>query len=69
MEDTKLTREDIMDAVACAGIIFVTCFITYMLGVNSGKKQYQKTMIRLARKNGEIWRIIDGGHRRTVTYF
>lgn len=69
MEDTKLTKKDIMDIAVGAGIIFVTGFIAYKLGVESGKKQYQKTMIRLARKNGEIWRIVDGDHRLTVTYF
>jgi hypothetical protein len=69
MEDTKLTKKDIMDVAVGAGIIFVTGFIAYKLGVESGKKQYQKTMIMLARKNGEIWRIVDGDHRLTVTYF
>ncbi len=69
MEDTKLTKKDIMDVAVGAGIIFVTGFIAYKLGVDSGKKQYQKTMIRLARKNGEIWRIVDRDHRLTVTYF
>ena len=49
--------------------IIVVGFISYKLGVDSGKKQYQKTMIRLARKNGEIWRIVDRDHRLTVTYF
>lgn len=69
MEDTKLTKHDVMDIAVCAGIIFVTGLIAYKLGVDSGKRQYQKTMIRLARKNGEIWRIVDGNHRLTVTYF
>ncbi len=69
MEDTKLTKKDIMDVAVGSGIIFVTGFIAYKLGVDSGKKQYQKTMIRLARKNGEIWRIVDRDHRLTVTYF
>ncbi len=69
MEDTKLTKKDIMDVAVGAGIIFVTGFIAYKLGMDSGKKQYQKTMIRLARKNGEIWRIVDRDHRLTVTYF
>lgn len=58
-----------MDIAVGAGIIFVTGLITYKLGVDSGKRQYQKTMIRLVRKNGEIWRIVDGNHRLTVTYF
>ena len=69
MEERKLTKEDIMDIAVGAGIIFVTGFVAYKLGVDSGKKQYQKTMIRLARKNGEIWRIVDRDHRLTVTYF
>lgn len=69
MEDTKLTKEDIMDIAVGVGIIFVTGFIAYKLGVDSGKKQYQKTMVRLARKNGEIWRIVDRDHKLTVTYF
>ncbi len=69
MKDRKMTREDIMDVVVGVGIIFVTGFIAYKLGVDSGKKQYQKTMIRLTRKNGEIWRIVDRDHRLTVTYF
>ncbi|WP_288878272.1 MULTISPECIES: hypothetical protein [Bacteroidales] len=69
MEDTKLTKHDVMDIAVGAGIIFVTGLIAYKLGVDSGKRQYQKTMIRLARKNGEIWRIVDGNHRLTVTYF
>lgn len=69
MEDTKLTKYDVMDIAVGAGIIFVTGLIAYKLGVDSGKRQYQKTMIRLARKNGEIWRIVDGNHRLTVTYF
>lgn len=69
MEDRKMTREDIVDVAVGAGIIFVTGFIAYKLGVDSGKKQYQKTMIKLARKNGEIWRIVDRDHRLTVTYF
>lgn len=69
MEDKKLTREDIVDVAVGVGIIFVTGFVAYKLGVDSGKKQYQKTMIRLARKNGEIWRIVDRDHRLTVTYF
>ncbi len=69
MEERKLTREDIMDVAVSVGIIFVTGFVAYKLGVDSGKKQYQKTMIRLARKNGEIWRIVDRDHRLTVTYF
>ena len=69
MEDTKLTKHDVMDIAVGAGIIFVTGLIAYKLGVDSGKMQYQKTMIRLARKNGEIWRIVDGNHRLTVTYF
>lgn len=69
MEDTKLTKKDVMDVAVGVGIIFVTGFIAYKLGVDSGKKQYQKTMIRLARKNGEIWRIVDRDHRLTVTYF
>lgn len=69
MEDKKLTREDIMDVAVGVGIIFVTGFVAYKLGVDSGKKQYQKIMIKLARKNGEIWRIVDRGHRLTVTYF
>ncbi len=69
MEDTKLTKKDIMDVAVGAGIIFVTGFIAYKLGMDSGKKQYQKTMIRLARKNGEIWCIVDRDHRLTVTYF
>lgn len=69
MEDTKLTKHDVMDIAVGAGIIFVTGLIAYKLGVDSGKRQYQKTMIRLARKNGEIWCIVDGNHRLTVTYF
>lgn len=69
MEDTKLTKHDVMDIAVGAGIIFVTGLIAYKLGVDSGKRQYQKIMIRLARKNGEIWRIVDGNHRLTVTYF
>ena len=69
MEDTKLTKHEVMDIAVGAGIIFVTGLIAYKLGVDSGKRQYQKTMIRLARKNGEIWRIVDGNHRLTVTYF
>lgn len=69
MEERKLTKEDIMDIAVGAGIIFVTGFVAYKLGVDSGKKQYQKTMIRLARNNGEIWRIVDIDHRLTVTYF
>lgn len=69
MEDKKLAKKDIMDIAVSAGIIFVTGFVAYKLGVDSGKKQYQKTMIRLARKHGEIWRIVDGDHRLTVTYF
>lgn len=69
MEDTKLTKHDVMDIAVGAGIIFVTGLIAYKLGVDSGKRQYQKTMIRLARKNGEIWRIVDGNHGLTVTYF
>lgn len=69
MEDTKLTKHDVMDIAVGAGIIFVTGLIAYKLGVDSGKRQYQKTMIKLARKNGEIWRIVDGNHRLTVTYF
>lgn len=69
MEDKKLTKEDIIDVAVGVGIIFVTGFIAYKLGVDSGKKQYQKTMIRLARRNGEIWRIVDKDHRLTVTYF
>lgn len=69
MEDTKLTKHDVMDIAVGAGIIFVTGLIAYKLGVDSGKRQYQKTMIRLARKNGEIWRIVDGNHRLIVTYF
>ncbi len=69
MEDKKLTREDIVDVAVGVGIIFMTGFVAYKLGVDSGKKQYQKTMIRLARKNGEIWRIVDRDHRLTVTYF
>lgn len=69
MENKKLTREDIMDIAVGAGIIFVTGFVAYKLGVNSGERQYQRTMIKLARKNGEIWRIVDRDHRLTVTYF
>ncbi len=69
MEERKLTREDVVDVAVGVGIIFVTGFVAYKLGVDSGKKQYQKTMIRLARKNGEIWRIVDRDHRLTVTYF
>lgn len=69
MEDTKLTKHDVMDIAVGAGIIFVTGLIAYKLGVDSGKRQYQKTMIKLAGKNGEIWRIVDGNHRLTVTYF
>ena len=69
MEERKLTKEDIMDIAVGAGIIFVTGFVAYKLGVDSGKKQYQKTMIRLARNNGEIWRIVDRDHRLTVKYF
>ena len=69
MEDKKFTREDIVDVAVGVGIIFVTGFVAYKLGVDSGKKQYQKTMIRLARNNGEIWRIVDRDHRLTVTYF
>ena len=69
MEDKKLTREDIVDVAVGVGIIFVTGFVAYKLGVDSDKKQYQKTMIRLARNNGEIWRIVDRDHRLTVTYF
>lgn len=64
MKDRKLTKKDVM-----VGIIFLTGFIAYRLGVDSGKEQYQKTMIKLARKNGEIWRIVDKEHRLTVTYF
>lgn len=69
MEDLKLTEEDIRDAAVGIGIIFVTGLIAYSLGVSRGKKQYQQTMIRLARKHGEIWRIVDKDHRLTVTYF
>lgn len=69
MEETKLTKKDVMDIAVGVGIIFVTGFIAYKFGVDSGKKQYQKTMVRLARKNGEIWRIVDRDHRLTVTYF
>lgn len=69
MEDTKLTKKDIMDIAVGAGIILATGFVAYKLGIDSGKRQYQKTIIRLARKNGEIWRIVDGNHRLTVTYF
>ncbi len=69
MEERKRTREDVVDVAVGVGIIFVTGFVAYKLGVDSGKKQYQKTMIRLARKNGEIWRIVDRDHRLTVTYF
>lgn len=64
-----MEREDIVDVAVGVGIIFMTGFVAYKLGVDSGKKQYQKTMIRLARKNGEIWRIVDRDHRLTVTYF
>jgi hypothetical protein len=64
-----MERKDIMDVAVGAGIIFVTSFIAYKLGVDSGKRQYQRTMIKLARKNGEIWRIVDKDHRLTVTYF
>lgn len=69
MEDTKLTKKDVMDVAVGVGIIFVTGFVAYKLGVDSGKKQYQKTMIRLTRKNGEIWCIVDRDHKLTVTYF
>lgn len=69
MKDKKMERKDIMDVAVGAGIIFVTSFIAYKLGVDSGKRQYQRTMIKLARKNGEIWRIVDKDHRLTVTYF
>lgn len=69
MEDTKRTKRDVIDAAVGVGIILVTGFIWYKVGVDSGKKQYQKTMIRLARRNGEIWRIVDKGHKLTVTYF
>ncbi len=69
MEERKLTRGDIMDVAVGVGIIFVTGFVAYKLGVDSGKKQYQKTMIKLARRNGEIWRIVDKDHKLTVTYF
>ena len=69
MQNEKLTKKEVMDIAVGVGVIFITGFISYKLGVDSGKKQYQKTMIRLARKNGEIWRIVDGGHRLTVTYF
>ena len=58
-----------MDVAVGAGIIFVTSFIAYKLGEDSEKRQYQRTMIKLARKNGEIWRIVDKDHRLTVTYF
>lgn len=69
MEDKKLTKKEAMDVVVGVGIIFITGFVAYKLGVDSGKKQYQKIMIKLARKNGEIWRIVDRDHRLTVTYF
>ncbi|NBH28739.1 hypothetical protein D3Z60_24165 [Lachnospiraceae bacterium] len=69
MQNKKLTKKEVMDIAVGAGVIFITGFISYKLGVDSGKKQYQKTMIRLARKNGEIWRIVDRDHRLTVTYF
>lgn len=69
MQNEKLTKKEVMDIAVGAGVIFITGFISYKLGVDSGKKQYQKTMIRLARKNGEIWRIVDRDHRLTVTYF
>lgn len=69
MEDTKLKKEEIRDVAVGIGIIFVTGLIAYSLGVRHGEKQYQKTMIRLARKHGEIWRIVDKDHRLTVTYF
>ncbi|MCM1090085.1 MAG: hypothetical protein NC413_04525 [Muribaculum sp.] len=69
MEDKKLTKKEAMDVAVGVGIIFVTGFVAYKLGVDSGKKQYQKIMIKLARKNGEIWRIVDRDHRLTVTYF
>lgn len=68
MEETKLTKEDIIDVAVGVGIIFVTGFVAYKLGMDSGKKQYQKIMIKLARKNGEIWHIVDRDHRFTVTY-
>lgn len=69
MQNKKLTKKEVMDIAVGAGVIFITGFISYKLGVDSGKKQYQKTMIGLARKNGEIWRIVDRDHRLTVTYF
>lgn len=69
MQNKKLTKKEVMDIAVGAGVIFITGFISYKLSVDSGKKQYQKTMIRLARKNGEIWRIVDRDHRLTVTYF
>ncbi len=69
MQNEKLTKKEVMDIAVGVGVIFITGFISYKLGVDSGKKQYQKTMIRLARKNGEIWRIVDRDHRLTVTYF
>lgn len=67
MKNEKLTKKEVMDIAV--GVIFITGFIAYRIGVDGGKKQYQKTMTRLARKNGEIWRIVGGGHRLTVTYF
>ena len=33
MEDTKLTKHDVMDIAVGAGIIFVTGLIAYKLGV------------------------------------
>lgn len=69
MQNEKLTKKEVMDIAVGVGVIFITGFISYKLGVDSGKKQYQKTMIRLVRKNGEIWRIVDRDHRLTVTYF
>lgn len=69
MENEKIAKKELTNIALGAGIIFVTGFIAYKFGVDSGKKQYQKTMIRLARKNGEIWRIVDKDHRLTVTYF
>lgn len=69
MENKKITKKEVMNIAVGAGIIFITGFIAYKLGVDSGKRQYQRTMIKLARKNGEIWRIVDRDHKLTVTYF
>lgn len=44
MEDTKLTKRDIIDVAVSVGIILVSGFIVYKASVDSGKKQYQKTI-------------------------